>query len=144
MDIQHISNLLNRHLRDLGKRVSEEYPDTSFPTLYHALASKMTFEATQQQALDDACHDFAQTETWPENLTARQSRHIQERIVKATNFLMHMGELPGANPPVIQFDSGVPNAQVLEFLLIDHWHLSGELQWWGESFRQAWSSDPLK
>jgi hypothetical protein len=85
-------------------------------------------EFRHRPLIDEICKQYAETNTWPINMSQTQKILIYFRLVEGANHAESMAQ--GQHVPNLssaELDSEIASA--LNLLLVDYWHSGGRAKW---------------
>jgi hypothetical protein len=96
----------------------------NYPTFTNPLECREFFifeEKKLRESVDRACQQFAKERNWPK-MSASETLLMLERLKEARDFLHFLNLIQTDEPSDLGY---IPEAQLLELLLVDYWHHIG-------------------
>lgn len=85
-------------------------------------------EAKSRKLIDEVCQQYAETKSWPINITPRQVALVYFRLVQAELRALELAQgqhILNQSPAELDLE----RADALKFLLVDYWHSAGRAKW---------------
>lgn len=89
-------------------------------------------EKEQRPLIDEICKNYAETRSWPINMSQIQVVLVYARLIQAVDYAQKLAE-PNHNPDPAFAEAGSERNRAITFLLVDYWHSTGYEHWLLES-----------